>query len=79
MIISSLKFGVIEQEKMLIIELIMLMVILMSNYPDNMCWAALDDHLDPKLECGCYASMDCECYLECGCLVDADCECELDE
>ncbi len=51
----------------------------MSNYPDNMCWAALDDHLDPKLECGCYASMDCECYLECGCFADAECECEEDE
>ena len=35
----------------------------MSNYPDNMCWAALDDHLDPKLECGC-RKMNCECEEE---------------
>lgn len=47
----------------------------MSNYPDNMCWASLDEHLDPKLDCGCYSSDDCDCYLECGCYVE-DCGCE---
>tara|TARA_R100000734_G_C3283963_1_gene77018 strand:- start:89 stop:238 length:150 start_codon:yes stop_codon:yes gene_type:complete len=47
----------------------------MSNYPDNMCWASLDEHLDPELDCGCYSSDDCDCYLECGCYVE-ECECE---
>ena len=47
----------------------------MSNYPDNMCWASLDEHLDPKLDCGCYAS-ECECELDCGCAYVEGCICE---
>lgn len=36
----------------------------MSNYPDNMCWAALDDHLDPIVECCERRISECECEEE---------------
>jgi hypothetical protein len=35
-----------------------------SNYPDNMDWSALDDHLDPILECCERNASNCECEEE---------------
>ncbi len=36
----------------------------MDNYPPGMDWGALDDHLDPVLECCERRASDCECEEE---------------
>tara|TARA_R110000751_G_scaffold164133_2_gene270257 strand:+ start:594 stop:980 length:387 start_codon:yes stop_codon:yes gene_type:complete len=38
----------------------------LSNYPDNMNWAAYDDEYDPVLECGHRSSSECECWCDGG-------------
>ena len=38
----------------------------LSNYPDNMNWAAYDDEYDPMLECGHRPSNECECWCDGG-------------